>query len=58
MVEIYNFMNKGEAALTKSELKKLADMSVAAEKYEDEILGLKLEPKPHTSAAIDIRFKS
>lgn len=48
MVDIYNLMNKGEAALTKSELKKLSDMSVAAEKYEDEVLGLR--PKPQTIA--------
>jgi HTH-type transcriptional regulator / antitoxin HigA len=38
MVEIYNLMNMGESALTKPELKKLSDMSVAAEKYEDEVL--------------------
>jgi hypothetical protein len=37
-VEIYNLMNMGESALTKPELKKLSDMSVAAEKYEDEVL--------------------
>lgn len=48
MVDVYNLMNKGEAALTKSELKKLSDMSVAAEKYEDEVLGLR--PKPQTIA--------
>jgi HTH-type transcriptional regulator/antitoxin HigA len=45
MVEIYNLMNKGGSALTKSEQKKLADMSVAAEKYEDEVMGLRPEPK-------------
>jgi HTH-type transcriptional regulator/antitoxin HigA len=46
MVDIYNLMNKGESALTKTEVRKLSDMSLAAEKYEDEVLGLKpLTPK-------------
>jgi hypothetical protein len=49
MVDIYNLVNKGEASLTKSELRKLADMSVATEKYEDEVLGLK--PKTPTTVA-------
>jgi len=40
MVEIYNLMNKGESKLNKTELKKLAVMSTAAEKYEDEVLGM------------------
>lgn len=48
-------MNKGEAALTKSELRKLVDMSVAAEKYEDEVLGLK--PKTPTTIADVIALK-
>ena len=34
-------MNKGEANLSSAELKKLSAMAVAAEKYEDEVLGLK-----------------
>ena len=51
MVEIYKLMNKGESKLNKIELKRLAIMSAAAEKYEDEILGLK--PKmPQTIAEI------
>jgi antitoxin component HigA of HigAB toxin-antitoxin module len=51
MVEIYNLMNKGESKLNKLEVKKLATMSAAAEKYEDEVLGLK--PKaPQTIAEI------
>jgi antitoxin component HigA of HigAB toxin-antitoxin module len=51
MVEIYNLMNKGESKLNKTELKKLAIMSTAAEKYEDEVFGLK--PKaPQTIAEI------
>jgi HTH-type transcriptional regulator / antitoxin HigA len=34
MVEIYTLMNKGEANLNSSELKKLAAMSAAAEYYD------------------------
>ena len=55
MVEIYNLMNKGESALTKPELKKLSDMSVAAEKYEDEVLGLK--PKAPKTIADAVALK-
>ncbi|MFT3950253.1 MAG: hypothetical protein QM763_25025 [Agriterribacter sp.] len=45
MIAIYKLMDKGEANLSVSELKKLAEMSVAAEKYEDEVLGL--QPKKY-----------
>ena len=55
MVDIYNLMNKGEASLTKSEFRKLADMSLAAEKYEDEVLGLK--PKTPTTIADAVALK-
>jgi hypothetical protein len=41
VVSVYDLMNKGETNLTPSELKILSAMSVAAEKYEDEILNLK-----------------
>lgn len=41
MVAVYELMNKGEDNLTKKELDKLGVMAVAAEKYEDEVLGLK-----------------
>jgi HTH-type transcriptional regulator / antitoxin HigA len=50
MVAIYNLMNKGEANLRSSELKKLAAMTVAAEKYEDEVLGLQPKKDPQTIA--------
>lgn len=40
MVAIYKLMDKGEANLSAADLKKVAAMSVAAEKYEDEVLGL------------------
>lgn len=41
MVAVYDLMNKGEANLTKKELNRLETMATAAEKYEDEVLGLK-----------------
>ena len=41
MLLIYGLLDKGEFNLSASEQKKLAAMSVAAEKYEDEVLGLK-----------------
>ena len=40
MAAIYKLMDKGEANLSATELKKLIAMSVAAEKYEDEELNL------------------
>ena len=52
MVTIYNLMNKGEANLRSSELKKLAAMTVAAEKYEDEVLGLQPKKEPKTIAEL------
>ena len=48
MVEIYNLMNKGASKLTKSESTKLSKMAIAAELYEDEILGFKLFKEPET----------
>lgn len=48
MVAIYKLMDKGEANLSAAELKKLAAMSVAAEKYEDEVLGLQPKKDPET----------
>ena len=41
MIEIYNLMNKGETNLNEDEFALLASMSVAAEKFEDNVLGLK-----------------
>lgn len=52
MVDVYKLMNKGEANLTQSELKKLAAMTVAAEKYEDEVLGFKPRKEPETIAEL------
>lgn len=48
MVEIYTLMNKGEANLNSSELKKMAAMSSAAEYYEDTVLGLQPRKEPQT----------
>ncbi len=52
MVEIYSLMNKGEKNLTKKELTQLSLMSIAAEKYEDEVLGLKPVKTPKTISEI------
>src|ERR1700686_1382849 len=52
MVDIYNLMDKGEANLSNGELKKLADMTIAAEIYEDEILGLRSKKEPQTITEI------
>src|SRR5450432_2654102 len=52
MVDIYKLMDKGEANLSVSDLKKLAAMSVAAEKYEDEVLGL--QPKKQPSSIVEV----
>ena len=46
MVEIYNLMNKGEGKLTKLESTKLSKMAMAAELYEENILGLKPFKEP------------
>ncbi len=52
MVKVYNLMNKGEDKLTSIELKKLSAMAGAAEKYEDEVLGLKPLSPPKTIAEL------
>ncbi|MFT4155201.1 helix-turn-helix domain-containing protein [Parafilimonas sp.] len=46
MLAIYKLMDKGESNLSAAELKKLAAMAAAAEKYEDEVLGLKPKKNP------------
>lgn len=48
MLAIYKLMDKGESNLPAAELKKLAAMSIAAEKYEDEVLGLQPKKPPET----------
>lgn len=52
MVAIYNLMNKGEANLTKAELQRLETMAIAAEKFEDEVLGLRPRKAPKTITEI------
>ena len=52
MVAIYNLMNKGQNNLTKAELKVLTAMSIAAENYEETVLGLKPLKEPETIAEI------
>jgi hypothetical protein len=41
IMAIYELMNKGEDKLTALELEKLAAMVAAAERYEDEVCGVK-----------------
>jgi antitoxin component HigA of HigAB toxin-antitoxin module len=48
MLAIYKLMDKGKSNLSAAELKKLAVMSVAAEKYEDEVLDFKPKEEPET----------
>jgi HTH-type transcriptional regulator / antitoxin HigA len=46
MVAIFRLMDKGEENLTTEEVEHLSTMVVAAEKYEDEVLGLKPQKEP------------
>jgi HTH-type transcriptional regulator/antitoxin HigA len=48
MITIYELMNKGETHLTLEEIETLKMMTLAAEKYEDEVLHLKPVRKPGT----------
>ncbi|MFI5139976.1 MAG: hypothetical protein ACHQIM_19305 [Sphingobacteriales bacterium] len=41
MTLIYDLMNKGAANLAETDIEKLISMTIAAEKFEDEVLGLK-----------------
>jgi HTH-type transcriptional regulator/antitoxin HigA len=55
MVAIYDLMNKGEVNLTEDELSQLQQMTAVAEKYEDEVLGLKPVKQPNSlNEAIEI----
>lgn len=57
MVTIYKLMDKGEENLKPEELKKLSAMVVAAEKYEDEVLGLKPQKEPETiQEAVELKM--
>ena len=46
MILIYDLMNKGGENLGEEDTEKLIAMTVAAEKFEDEVLGLKPAKKP------------
>jgi HTH-type transcriptional regulator/antitoxin HigA len=46
MATIYELMSKGEGNMTKVELKRVSVLSRAAEKYEDETMGLRADYKP------------
>ena len=48
MVLVYDLMNKGEHTLSEEELSKLSVIAEAAEKYENEVLGLGVLKKPNT----------
>ncbi len=48
MVQVYDLMNRGEHSLSEDELSKLSVMAEAAEKYENEVLGLGVLKRPKT----------
>jgi antitoxin component HigA of HigAB toxin-antitoxin module len=48
MVQVYDLMNKGEHSLSEDQLSKLSVMAEAAEKYENEVLGLGVLKTPKT----------
>ena len=48
MVQVYNLMNRGEHSLSEEELSKLSVMAEAAEKYENEVLGVGVLKTPKT----------
>ncbi|WP_316812923.1 helix-turn-helix domain-containing protein [Pedobacter heparinus] len=48
MILIYDLMDKGEANLTDSEIEKLRTLTLATEKFEDEVLGLKPVKQPES----------
>lgn len=57
MVKVYRLMDKGEENLKPDELKQLAAMAVAAEKFENEVLGLKPQKEPRTiTEAVELKM--
>lgn len=50
MIAVYELMNKGEAQLTTSEIEELQKMTLLAEKYENEVMGLKPVKQPKSLA--------
>ena len=56
MIMIYELMNKGEASLKLQETENLRAMAQATEKYEDEVLNLKLSNKPDSLSEVIALF--
>jgi len=57
MVMVYDLMNKGEKNLSQKELKQLSQLSVAVEKYEEEVLGLKsLKPPKSITEIVELKL--
>lgn len=57
MVAIFRLMDKGEENLTDEEVEQLSAMVVSAEKYENEVLGLKPQREPKTIAeAVELKM--
>lgn len=57
MVAIFKMMDKGEENLSLSEVEQLSAMVIAAEKYEDEVLGLKPQKEPKTiTEAVELKM--
>lgn len=52
MIAIYELMNKGEALLSSEEIERLKIITVAAEKYEDEVLHLKPVRQPRSLSEV------
>jgi HTH-type transcriptional regulator/antitoxin HigA len=52
MLLIYDLMNKGEAGLNESDTEKITAMTIAAEKFEDQVLGLKPTKKPESISEV------
>lgn len=52
MIMIYDLMSKGEANLTGADTQELAAMTVATEKFEDEVLGLKPTRQPDSLSGV------
>jgi antitoxin component HigA of HigAB toxin-antitoxin module len=56
MLLIYNLMDKGSENLNETDTQKLLAMSIAAEKFEDEVLGLKPAKKPGSLSELIEQF--
>jgi HTH-type transcriptional regulator/antitoxin HigA len=52
MIMIYDLMNRGEANLKPEDVEKLAAMTNATEKFEDEVLGLKPVRQPDSLSGV------